>query len=322
MARRSLAERAVRGAWFAAGRLRVNPMQRLRDVPGLRPPSLEDRVRGKVVLVTGASSGIGQATALRAGRAGATVILVARNADALDEVRKRVESDGGTAVTMPTDLTDSKAVQDTVARIVGQHGGVDVLLNNAGMSIRRSLVRSVERVDTYERTMELNYMAAVRLVLALLPSMRERGGGHVVNVTTIAVQVSAPRFSAYVASKAALEAFTRVARTETLSNNIKFTNIRMPLVRTPMSEASPIWDAFPALTAEDAADMVVDAIRRQPREINTPFGSMVELGIRMTPGVAEQLLHRFHRLFPEEGMDSFEPTRLQKQVAKAVGPRR
>ncbi|MDX1510935.1 MAG: SDR family NAD(P)-dependent oxidoreductase [Nitriliruptorales bacterium] len=322
MARRSVTERIVRRAWFAAGKLRSNPLQGVRDLPGFRPPSLAERVAGKVVMVTGASSGIGEATARHVGRAGATVLLVARRPEALAEVREAIEAEGGTAVDLPTDLTDADAVAALGARVVEDFGGVDVLINNAGMSIRRSIVRSVDRPDTYERTMELNYLAAVRLMLALLPSMRERGGAHIVNVTTLAVQVNAPRFSAYVASKSALEAFTRVARAETLSNNIVFTNIRMPLVRTPMSEASPVWNVFPALTPEDAAEMVVDAIRRQPRELNTPFGSMVELGTRLTPRVADQLLHRFHRLFPEEGLENFEPSRLQRQIAKAVGPRR
>jgi len=143
--------------------------------------------------------------------------------------------------------------------------GIDYLVNNAGRSIRRSVHLSYDRMHDFERTMTLNYFAAVRMILALVPHMKERRFGHVVNVSSIGVQTAPPRFSAYVASKAALDAFSRVAASETFGDGVTFTTIHMPLVRTPMIRPTRIYDAFPTLSPEDAAQLVVRALVDRPK---------------------------------------------------------
>jgi NAD(P)-dependent dehydrogenase (short-subunit alcohol dehydrogenase family) len=176
---------------------------------------------------------------------------------------------------------------------------VDVLVNNAGRSIRRSAILSEDRFHDYERTIELNYFGAARLTMALLRQMRERGGGHIVNVSTIGVQVNPPRFSAYVASKAALDAFTRVISSEVIGDGITFTTIHMPLVRTPMIEPTSLYDDFPAISAEEAAEMICEAIRSKPKEIGTRLGTAGEVAYALAPKLVDQLLHAAYRLFPD-----------------------
>ena len=198
------------------------------------------------VVITGASSGIGRAAAFAIAARGARVILIARRADELAEVAAQIRAEGGTAFTYPCDLTEEEAVEHTVKTILADHGHVDMLVNNAGRSIRRSVYRSTDRLHDYERTMAVNYFGAVRLTLALLPQMRERRFGHIVNVSTAGVQVATPRFSAYVASKAALDKFAEVVATETLSDGIGFTTIHMPLVDTDMIAPSGSQQPGPA----------------------------------------------------------------------------
>ncbi|MGB1465574.1 MAG: SDR family oxidoreductase, partial [Alcanivorax nanhaiticus] len=195
-------------------------------------PTLPERVEGKVVMVTGATSGIGKATALKLARAGATVLVIARTAEKLDETLHEIDQLGGTAQAYSCDVSDLNSVDQLVQQVIADHGHVDVLVNNAGRSIRRSVVHSFERFHDYERTMQLNYFGALRLIMQLMPGMIERGGGHVINISSIGVLTNAPRFSAYVASKAALDAFTRCAASELAHEGIRFTTINMPLVRT------------------------------------------------------------------------------------------
>ncbi|MET1071383.1 MAG: SDR family oxidoreductase, partial [Umezawaea sp.] len=186
------------------------------------------KLAGRTVLITGASSGIGRATALAVARRGAIPLLVARRADELAAVAEEIRAGGGTAHCHPCDLTDGDAVDALVKQVLAEHD-VDMLVNNAGKSIRRSVLRSVDRLHDYERTMALNYFAPMRLILGLLPHMTERRSGHVVNVSTMGVQTNTPRFSAYLGSKAALDAVGRVAAAETVADGVTFTSVRMPL---------------------------------------------------------------------------------------------
>ncbi|MGW4481077.1 SDR family oxidoreductase [Rhodococcus triatomae] len=264
-----------------------------------RRPAPEGPLVGRVVLITGASSGIGRASALAVAGRGATVLLLARRGDELDAVAQEILIAGGRAHAYPCDITDEAAVDATVTRVLAEHGHVDMLVNNAGRSIRRGVYASTDRFHDYERTMAVNYFAAVRLVLALLPTMRERRFGHVVNISTAGVQSRVPRYSAYVASKAALDAFTDTVAAETLSDGITFTTIHMPLVRTPMIEPSGRANPGRAISAETAAAMVVRALVQRPKRIDVPIGTLGEYGQLIAPRTAELVRHQMYRAFPD-----------------------
>ncbi|WP_020111126.1 SDR family oxidoreductase [Rhodococcus sp. 114MFTsu3.1] len=266
---------------------------------------------GRHIVITGGSSGIGQASAVSAARKGATVILLARGAEQLESVVADIRSSGGDAYGYPCDVTDTESVEQTVKAILGEHGHVDMLVNNAGRSIRRSLYRSTDRLHDYERTMAVNYFGAVRLVLALLPHMRERRFGHVVNVSSAAVQGHTPRFSAYVASKAALDAFSDVAAAETLSDGITFTTIHMPLVATPMITPTGDKNVGPVVSPEKAAAMVIRALTDRPKRIDTPLGTLGQFGSIFTPKGKDRTMHQFYRRFPDSAAAKGEVTEDQ-----------
>jgi NAD(P)-dependent dehydrogenase (short-subunit alcohol dehydrogenase family) len=261
--------------------------------------SFEGAVNGKTVVITGASSGIGRAAALKIAAAGGVPILVARTQEKLDEAKAEIEAAGGTAYVYSCDLSDFDAIEKLVEDILADHPRVDMLVNNAGRSIRRSVALSYDRFHDYERTVRLNYLSPVKLMLGLLPHMRDQGGGHVVNVSSIGVQTSPPRFSAYVGSKAALDAFTRVTSSETIGDNVTFTTIHMPLVRTPMIAPTKMYDSFPTITPEEAADMVCEALRSKPKQINTRLGTFGEVAYALAPKAVDQILHMAYRVFPE-----------------------
>jgi NAD(P)-dependent dehydrogenase (short-subunit alcohol dehydrogenase family) len=266
---------------------------------GLRRDTLERAVAGRVVMVTGASSGIGRASAVRLAAAGATVLLVARGRDALDEVRAEIAAAGGDAHVHPCDLSDLDAVGRLATEVLERHGRVDVLVNNAGRSIRRSIADSTDRMHDFERTMQLNYFGAVRLILALLPGMRVRGDGHIVNISTAGVQFGAPRYSAYIASKAALDAFSRCIAAEVHGDGVRITTVHMWLVRTPMIEpAGGVYDGMPGLSPEQAAELVADAIVHRPRRVATPLGNVAEVVHAVAPGAFDRLLRGGYRLLP------------------------
>ena len=254
---------------------------------------------GRVVVITGASSGIGKATALKLAEEGAVTILLARRADELAAVVEEVRASGGESFAYPCDITDPESVTTVVKEIIAEHDHVDVLVNNAGRSIRRSITLSTDRFHDFERTMAVNYFGAVRLVLELLPHMESRRFGHVVNVSSIGVQTHPPRFSAYVASKAALDAFSEVVASETWFDGITFTSVRMPLVRTPMIAPTSLYDAFPAATPDEAAGMLVRAIKERPKRINTPVGTLGELMGTLAPKTKDAILHQAYRVFPD-----------------------
>jgi NAD(P)-dependent dehydrogenase (short-subunit alcohol dehydrogenase family) len=261
--------------------------------------SFEGAVNGKTVIITGASSGIGKAAAMKIAAAGGIPILVARSADKLQETKEEIERNGGTAYTYSCDLSDMDSIDKLLEQIFTDHAAIDMLVNNAGRSIRRSIALSYDRFHDFERTIQLNYLGAIKLIIGLLPHMRERKFGHIVNVSSIGVQTNPPRFSAYVASKAALDAFTRVVSSETVGDNVTFTTIHMPLVRTPMIAPTKIYDSFPTISPDEAADLVCEAIRARPKQLNTRLGTFGEVAYAVAPKMVDQLLHQAYKIFPD-----------------------
>jgi NAD(P)-dependent dehydrogenase (short-subunit alcohol dehydrogenase family) len=249
----------------------VAPVARLVGTP------LGSPIAGRVVMVTGASSGIGEATARAVAERGAVAICVARRQEQLDRVVREIKAAGGSAHGYACDLTDASSTDSLLEQVLGEHGSVDMLVNNAGRSIRRSLEFSYDRMHDFERTMAINYFGPVRLILGLLPGMRERRFGHVVNIVTWGVQLKAPKFSAYIASKTALDTFARIAGRETWFDNVTFTNLRLDLVRTDMIEATETYRNAPAKTPEQAALLVVRALEDRPLTISTAAGRLGEV---------------------------------------------
>jgi short-subunit dehydrogenase len=277
-----------------------------RDVPSNLPlgnplerRTLERAVAGKRVLITGASSGIGEALAEQVGAAGGEVVAVARTRERLDAVARRIRAGGGTAHVHPCDLTDLDAIAALADTVTAEHGGVDVLVNNAGRSIRRSVAQSADRIHDYQRTMELNYLGPVQLILKFLPGMRERRSGLIVNVSTMGLQVNTPRFSAYLGSKAALDAFSRSIASELLDDRVAISTVYMPLVRTPMIEPSAHYRDFPALEPEEAAAMIADAIANRRKRATTIVGRVAEATYQAAPRVQDAVVNAGYKLFPE-----------------------
>jgi thioester reductase-like protein/NADP-dependent 3-hydroxy acid dehydrogenase YdfG len=281
---------------------------------------------GKHVIITGASSGIGRASAVAVAERGATVFALARNAEALDDLVADIRKIGGRAYAFTCDVTDSASVEHTVKDILGRFGHVDYLVNNAGRSIRRSISASTDRLHDYERVMAVNYFGSVRMVLALLPHWRERRFGHVVNVSSAGVQASSPKYSAYIPTKAALDAFADVVGTETLSDHITFTTIHMPLVKTPMIAPSRRLNPMPPITAEHAAAMVVRGLVDKPARIDTPTGTLADLGMYFTPKLSRRVLHQIYLGYPDSaaarGIDAEDvprtPSRRPRRPVRAV----
>jgi NAD(P)-dependent dehydrogenase (short-subunit alcohol dehydrogenase family) len=276
---------------------RVTPDGVMHYLRGAR--GLKEAVDGKILLITGASSGIGEAAALHVGAAGGTVILVARGAEKLQATADAVSALGGTSYVHPCDLTDLEAIDRLCAGVTEQYGRVDILVNNAGRSIRRSLELSYDRFHDYERTMQLNYFAPVRLMLNLLPGMRERRTGQVINISSIGVQVRGPRFGAYIASKAALDTLCDAWQAETQDEGIRFTTVHMPLVRTPMIAPTKLYDRFPALTPEQAGDVIGEAIVDRPRRVSPAFGRAASFADSISPQLMDVVRNRGFKMFPD-----------------------
>lgn len=286
--------------------------------------ALRERVADRAVMITGASSGIGEALAYRLGAAGAKVLLVARSLEKLEEIKQAIEAHGGRAFAYAADLSDATDTERLVATVLAEHGRVDILVNNAGISIRRSVQKSYERVHDFERTLALNFLGAVRLIMGFLPGMRAAKQGQILNVSTIGVQVNVPRYGAYIASKAALDAFSRVLAVEALKDGVKVTTIYMPLVKTPMMKSTTIYDAFPMRTADEAADLIVDGIVHQPKRVATPVGNLFEFAYGLAPNAIDRVLNAAYQLYPESGdkKDQREPASgdaaMFQRVFKAV----
>jgi NAD(P)-dependent dehydrogenase (short-subunit alcohol dehydrogenase family) len=281
-----------------AGRL-WDHWERNLDPDLFRDRSLASSIKGKRVVITGASSGIGLETAIRVGEAGGEVILVSRTREKLEEVAEQIRAVGGVAHVHPADLSELADVERVAQEILDAHSGVDVLVNNAGRSIRRSVARSYDRFHDYERTMQLNYFGALKLIMAFLPGMRERKDGHILNVSSIGVQTNTPRFSAYVASKSALDAFSRCAAPECVADNVKFTTVYMPLVRTPMIAPTDIYKAFPTLTPDEAAEMLTDAMIDKPKRKASKMGTLGEVLYSLSPATVDIILNTAYNLFPD-----------------------
>jgi NAD(P)-dependent dehydrogenase (short-subunit alcohol dehydrogenase family) len=298
-------ERALKGSGIAVPPLEDyaaklwDYWERNLDPDLFKDRSFEGAINGKTVLITGASSGIGKAAAFKIAQAGGIPILVARSADKLEETKREIEDMGGTAYAYSADISDPDSVDGLVANVLADHASVDVLVNNAGRSIRRSIALSYDRFHDFERTIQLNYLGTIKLIMGLLPHMRERRSGHVVNVSSIGVQTNPPRFAAYVASKAALDAWTRVVGSECIGDNVHFTTIHMPLVRTAMIAPTKIYDSFPTISPDEAADLVCEAIRAKPKHEGTRLGTFGEVAYTLFPKVVDQILSTAYKVFPD-----------------------
>ncbi|WP_067812725.1 SDR family NAD(P)-dependent oxidoreductase [Actinomadura kijaniata] len=266
-----------------------------RQIDRLRAPgrTLRDAVAGRRVLLTGASAGIGRETALMLGGAGAELILVARRGALLKDLAERVERRGGAAHPYACDLTDDDQVDTLVSYATEGLGGVDVLINNAGHSIRRNLDETTGRLHDAERLMRLNYFGALRLTVPIVAHMRTRRRGHVVNVSTLGVQVGAqPLFAGYLASKAALDAFARSAAPETRRDGVVWTTVHMPLVRTEMIEPTGVYRALPAMTPRSGARMIAHAVVHRPARVSHPAGTAGHLLDLLVPEAVERVMGR------------------------------
>ena len=271
--------------------------------------TLKGQVQGKVVLVTGGSSGIGLAAAHKLAQAGAITVIVGREQEKLDAAKKEINTalkakdrdatKGGQVVTFSADLASLESCDAMVAWLIENYGGVDVLINNAGRSIRRGIESSKERFHDFERTMQLNYFGCLRVTMGLLPGMAAKRKGHVVNISSIGVLTNAPRFSAYVASKAALDAWARCAASEYLDVGVTFTTINMPLVRTPMIAPTKIYQNVPTLSPEEAGDLIVQAIVYKPVRIATRLGVFGQVLHALAPRVAQIVMNTTFRMFPD-----------------------
>lgn len=298
-------ERALRGSGISCPRLEdyAAPVwdywERRLDPELHEDRSLATAVAGKVIVITGASSGIGKAVALKLAETQAKIVLVARTLDKLEETKTEVESKGGTAFTYTCDVSDLEDCDRLVGQIMDEHGTVDILVNNAGRSIRRSINLAYDRFHDFERTMQLNYFGALRLIMRLLPVMETNRSGHIINISSIGVLTNAPRFSAYVASKAALDAFSRCAASEFSDVGISFTTINMPLVKTPMIAPTKIYEHVPTISPEKAADMITHAMIHKPKRVATSLGIFAQMVHFITPKLSEIIMNSGFKMFPD-----------------------
>lgn len=270
----------------------------------------QQKVNGKTIIVTGASSGIGLTVSKYLAQAGAHVLLLARTKDKLDEVKAEIEAEGGKASVFPCDLNDMESIDAVSKEILASVDHIDILINNAGRSIRRAVHESIDRFHDFERTMQLNYFGAVRLVLNLLPHMMQRKDGHIINISSIGVLANATRFSAYVASKAALDAFSRCLSAEVHSHKIAITSIYMPLVRTPMIAPTKMYKYVPTLSPEEAADLIAYAIVKRPKKIATNLGRIASITYTIAPDINNILMSIGFNLFPSSTASIGEQEKL------------
>ena len=276
--------------------------------------SLEGKVKGKVVVVTGGTSGIGEATAIKLASAGAKVAIVARDPEKAQLTLAKIKEAGGTAKFYSCDLSDLASCDKLVASVLKDFGTCHFLVNNAGRSIRRGIANSFDRFHDFERTMSLNYFGSLRLIMGFLPAMMKQNAGQIINISSIGVLTQAPRFSAYVASKAALDAFSGCAASEFVDNHIHFTTINMPLVRTPMIAPTKMYNSVPTLSPEQAADLVVEAIVYKPVRIATRLGIAGAMLHAVSPKLTQIILNAAFRMFPDSGSAQGKKGEVAKEV--------
>ena len=262
--------------------------------------ALRRRVAGQVVLITGASSGIGAGLSHRLARAGATVLLVARSLEKLQDTVDDIQADGGRAHAYRCDLANLDSCDRLCEQVLAEHGGVDILVNNAGRSIRRSVMHSLDRFHDYQRTMQLNYFGAIRLAMNLIPAMQARGQGHVINVSTMGVQSAPARFSAYLGSKSALEGWTLAAQNELVHTGVEFTLMNYPLVRTPMIAPTAIYRYVPAMSEERAVDWLCEAIVTRPKRKVPAFGLASQVMYQVLPKTSELIVNTSFQLLRDK----------------------
>jgi len=317
------------GALLARAGIRVPPLEdyawrlwdyweRRLDAQRQGVPRLAEAVSGKTVLITGGSAGIGRATALRLASAGARLVIVGRDEQKLASTATEIAALGGQVNIQACDITDAGACERLVAHLLAADAHVDILINNAGHSIRRAIDHTYDRFHDYERLMRVNYFGALRLTLGLLPSMVARGGGHVISISSIGVLSNAARFAAYNASKAALEAFTRCAAAEYHDRGVRFTVVNMPLVRTAMVAPSRVYERFPLLQPQEAAAMVCEAIVRRPERLTTPLGRLAQLVEAIAPALDRAVMSENYRLLPESEAAGGAPGAEQRLAPEAL----
>ncbi|MEO6102706.1 MAG: SDR family oxidoreductase, partial [Pseudoxanthomonas sp.] len=298
-------ERALKGSGISVPRLDTyawrlwDYWERHLDPDLFIDRTLKGKVRNKVVVITGGSSGIGLSTAQRVAEAGAVTVIVARGETELFKARDEMKKAGGKVFAYTADLADMADCDRLVKLVLEEHGHVDILVNNAGRSIRRSIEASYDRFHDFERTMQLNYFGSIRLIMGFMPVMTHRRKGHIINISSIGVLANSPRFSAYVASKAALDAFSRCAQGELSGKGISFTTINMPLVKTPMIAPTKMYDSVPTLSPEEAADLLVKAIIEKPSRIATRLGIFSALVNALAPKAYEVIMSTAFELFPD-----------------------
>ncbi|MEO8123102.1 MAG: SDR family NAD(P)-dependent oxidoreductase, partial [Burkholderiales bacterium] len=283
--------------------------------------SLRGAVAGKVVLVTGGSSGIGLSAACKFAEAGAITIICARGEDKLADAVKQIRTVAGKQAEVysyAVDISDEASCAEFVRLVQQEHGGVDFLINNAGRSIRRAIESSYDRFHDYERTMQLNYFGALRVTMGLLPGMVARHSGHIVNISSISVLVNAPRFSAYVASKAALDAWTACAASEYADQGVTFTTVNMPLVRTPMTAPTKIYDNMPLLDPEEAANMIVQACIDKPVRVSTRLGVFGAMLHTAAPRITQIIMNAAFRMFPDSAAAKGDKSAKPQLSAEAI----
>ena len=294
----------------SAGRYRPFYLQNL--IEAVQRRTLDEAVKDKTILITGGSSGIGEAAAKKIARAGGEVVLVARTQEKLDAVADDIRGAGGTAHAYSCDLSDMDAIAEMADKVLADLGRVDILVNNAGRSIRRSLELSYDRIHDYQRTMQLNYLGAVQLIMKFVPGMRERGFGQVINMSSAGVQTRAPRFGAYIASKAALDTLCDSLQAETVSDGVRFTTVYMALVKTPMISPTKVYDRFPTLSPDQAAGVIAEAIVNRPRRLSPPFGQFAAFADAVNPMLMDLVRNRAFTLFDDsaaaQGGESKEPS--------------
>jgi short-subunit dehydrogenase len=281
----------------SAGRYRPFYLQNVIDA--VQGRTLADAVEQKIIVITGGSSGIGEAAAKRIAGAGGHVALVARTPENLEKVAGDIQEAGGVAHVYPCDLSDTDAIATMADEVLADLERVDILINNAGRSIRRSLELSYDRIHDYQRTMQLNYLGAVQLILKFVPGMREYGSGQIINMSSAGVQTRAPRFGAYIASKAALDTLCDSLQAETVNDGVRFTTVYMALVKTPMISPTKVYDQFPTLSPEQAAGVIADAIVHRPRRLSPPFGQFAAFADAVNPMIMDYVRNRAFTMFDD-----------------------